>query len=348
MRNVFVVVLIALAMFSCDSLSDEQKQKMRNKNITNKFSDVIVLCDSNLWKGNVQIYTSSVFDSLFPGTPSRPKEYFYNLIQKQDFNSLNIYGKRNPNILEILETDTLETAYFNKISAAGVNNQHRYLLKGTKEQILEYLQEFGPSLLIGFERNQIDRFKDSFLKKAKGDIEDSLHNMFGISIKHEEGYGFAGAQENTIFIAKNDVVYVPGGGEYLQLDKKILVYKKPIGIEVVPTYSDLIKTSDSIIGAVINTGNKYDRGFGKISNNNFSQLFKDRIFIADNETKLIRCTWSSVGSAESLGGPMIATAFDNKRGYMVYVIAYLYGPMLKKADYIRMFQATIESIEIIE
>lgn len=347
MKRFYLVLVVFIGLVGCTQLTPEEKREMRLKTITNNFTDVVVVCDSVLWMDSVGVLVQGIFDELYP-VEIYPAEKQFNLVHKNSKKELNDFEYRSPNIMYIAVDDDKPSAVFDMEQGKNIKQQQVYTLYGKKEDIIDYLSNYGESLVLAMNEHQISRNITQILMRPSYEIRDSLSRKFGIKMKIEGGFSLYGSNGNHVLLGKDSKEYVTGQGN-MQLDKRIVVFSEPRnGREELPNYSDILHKVDSVFATNLKTGGGLQRGYARVVNHEEIQPTQEEFSMAEQNTILVRGNWNSEGAGEAIGGPFLATVFDGKRGSFIYVVTYMYAPTLTKADKLRMFEASLKSMEILQ
>lgn len=326
--NYILMLLACLAIASCSSCGNKQKEAKYMPNISGKEGDILIVIDKKIWESEVGGKLHTILTQEYPALPqSEPLFSVYNTPHSTFDGSYRFHR----NIIMVTIDKTLKESRIKYAEDMWAKPQTVVIInaKNLEEatQIIEAESEKITSCFEQAERNRIINTAKKFEDKR---IESLLSDNFGCRITIPKDFSLKRLTDHFAWIAY-ETTFVNQG---------LFVYKYPYNPEQGLTLPGIIRVRDEMLKENV-PGMRAD---SYMETSQFiSPLFKN-IQYRDKIFSEVRGLWELKN--DYMGGPFISHSFLDKTGENVIVVeCFVYAPKFDKREYLRYVESILYTFE---
>jgi hypothetical protein len=345
MKNALLILILALALVSCNEKNPDYLPKANGKP-----GEIVLIIDSIQWKGKLGAELKKIFLAPVPALPqdepmftlirAHPERnlklltqlknvvYVFTLDQ-QSKGSKILTRQISPETIKRIQTDT--SFYLSTIQNEYAKGQEvMYLFGDTEENLIRRLQKSGQKIIDHFNNIERERLSAALFKsKTTQGVASFLRREQNIEIKIPAGYKLADRQPDFVWLRQIEPA----------TDKDIFITWKPYESE----YQLL---PDSILAWRDATAKKY---LFEDPKNPISYLTTERedadvlsrqVNFHDRFAMEVRGLWRT--NNRTMGGPFLGYALaDQSKGLLYYAEGFAYAPGKDKREFMRELETIL-------
>ncbi|WP_066756643.1 DUF4837 family protein [Crocinitomix algicola] len=353
MKNVLFIIVSLFALIACDDSNTPKDQYLPEAN--GKHGEILILMEDHLWEGQIGEKVIEELSVRAPGPYLRPEPSFsYFRKRPEDLNHLN---QLNRNILKfMIDTDSIysETAVIEKRNYFAKNQLFIIIKDSDINRLYEYATNHMYEIRDKFNAFEVAQLKRMYKAEPHKLANEIAEEKFGLSIAIPKKCKLKKEQSNFVFFKRdrsknligNEATRAEGGTFWVQ--QGFLIWKTPI----IPdsnqmTTQAMLMHRDTVLKYNL-PGERKDTYMGT----EYSQYYEPvgREFTYDGHPAVeIRGLWIYEGKVfVGGGGPFVQYSILNeKRGEIVTICGYVYGPKFEKREYIREIDAVLNTVKIL-
>lgn len=331
-KNVVFILISVIFIVSCGGCEGRKKVKFIPESTGSPY-EMVVVCDNNLWDGEIGAAVSELFLASDP--MMNEAEPYFNIIRKREYGFKGIFIKHR-NILMMKVDSTMSndknTQYFVKDNLWAMPQIVISLKAKTAELLYDLFLLKEKEIMSLFETAEQIRFEDKLKKYASKNIDTLVKNNLNIGISLPKNYELRS-------LIKPDFIW--------------LSYEMPLSSQGVVIYTYPYTGQKLNLKNLIKMRNKYvSRIPGQLEDSYMesSDAFKptlEDVHINDNNWVKMSGFWRVHN--DFMGGPYRNyTTIDKKNNRVVSVDCYVYSPDRNKGqrNYIKQLDAVVRTIEL--
>ena len=323
------LALVATALITLSSCSQEQRKKALLPNISGKAGEVIVVIGQNDWEGAVGTVLRDSLTCDFPQLPQREPLFTLVNVPQSAFGSM-FQIHRNIIIINISKDVTEPGVIYRNDVWAAPQTVIRVNAPDS-ETAVELLKENNTTIVGMLEEAERDRMIRNARKYEQKGIAPVVAEMVGGSPHFPSGYRIKKKTDNFIWVTY-DPEYVSQG---------IFIYKYPVvkGQDMMSPQSLLTENSlmlmDNVPGMFENT---------YMTMSSFAPPTIKYMKYRGLEFAEIRGLWEVHN--DYMGGPFVTHVFYAPDGEnMIMMQAFVYAPKYDKKNYLKQIESVLYSFE---
>lgn len=329
MRN---LSLIWVAFFIASSFVSCKTDRSTKPAATGKPSEIIVICEDNLWKTSLGDTVKSFFAEDRIGLPQPEPLYKPIQIKLDEFNRV---FETHRNVLNLIIDSTLTQARYEM--GYNVYARPQIVIKISAPSIEMLKEEFtnrSREIFNLYENADIRRLQDLYANSKNDKAKELIRNKFNINMNIPADYYVAVNKDNFIWLRKEANI----------LSQGILIYSYP--------YTD---TNAFNIQRIISVRNQFTSLYvpGSVDSSymvvaeNFVRPVTRTLELKKELAKETRGLWDV--EKDFMGGPFINYTIVDKKNNMVLTLdGYVYAPNKDKAGLLKEVQSILLTFEFIE
>lgn len=325
----FAVVLVAFAIFSCDTINERVLPRASGKS-----GNILVVVDSFYWNHHTGEAIMETFAKTQEGLPQR--EPMFDIIFIPHRNFAQIF-KTNRNIIMVeVKPNSKNRLAIN--SEVWSKSQLIITITASSDEIAaETIRKNGVAIADYFNNKEIERLQLAGKQSKNAKVSSELKKRFNLDMNVDAYYHIASDDSTFVWLRKEKMA-----GEH-PISQGLLVYSYPYTSDsTFSVYSLTNKrneiTKKYIQGAVDST---YMQSYAEF-------VPKEReISINGLYAKELRGLWFIKG--DFMGGPYINYTFvDEKRNQVICIDGYVFAPKFDKREFLRELEAFALSAKLLE
>ena len=330
MRRFFTyVAVVAMALMTLASCSEEKRKKALLPNVSGKAGEVIVVIGQNDWEGAIGTTLRDSLSCDFPQLPQREPMFTLVNVPQAAFNNM-FQIHRNIIIINVNSNVTEPgVIYRNDVWAAPqcvirVNAPD-------SEMAVELLKENNRTIVGMLEEAERDRMIRNARKYEQQGISQVVDAMIGGSPHFPSGYRLKKKTDDFIWVAY-EIQYVTQG---------IFIYKYPVveGENMLDADELIAKTNETLKN---NVPGMFENTYMTISS--FVKPTVEYMRYKGLDFAEMRGFWEVYN--DYMGGPFVSHSFYSQDGKDVIVLlGFVYAPKYDKRQYLRQVESVIYSFE---
>lgn len=322
MKKVFLYILVALCVYSCEKNKGE-KYLPQSVGAINSLS---VIIDNDMWKGEVGDELRKFFAAPVDGLPWDEPLFSIHQMPPVVFSD---FVRNSRNIIIVAKDITSQAEIKEDVYARP--QKIAYFNGENSEEIIHLIQKYAPAFIK--EMKEMELVEKQQRIKRSLNKETALKEKLGVSLTMPSVYKIAKEENNFFWIDR----------EILKGSMNILVYEMPLNSIANDStqIESIIKMRDSI-------GKKYIPGPVEGSYMSTEKAYAPYLFeaeIAGRPALEVKGMWDVTGYF--MAGPFINYIVeDPKNNRLVVVEGFTFAPSTNKRDYMFELEAILKTLKI--
>jgi hypothetical protein len=331
LHGFLLILCLPLCLSSCQKKAAKKNQPTEARAVlppgTGTVSELVVVITDELWENEVGTILKSAFQENIPAIPQQEALFDLYAIEPKDFSSI---FKTHKNILWLSTGD--KASVERKDQKWAKNQIYVHMVHETEEQLAQSLQDHVYKIRAWFldkdQQRRLEKLKPSAEKK----IQKQLNEAYGINITIPKGYQVAAAEENFIWLRKDN--------PKVNIISNIWIHTEAYYHAEQFSKKRLIDLRDSLGRVHVEGARPQSYMATEMIYEPDYKLIKESPYTI--ETKGL---WTMVN--DFLGGSYLAYAIlDEENQKIIYAEGFLYCPSERKRSHILELEAVLSSIKL--
>ena len=329
-RAIFTAILMAIVLIAGGCRT---KSTLPEKNTMGKPYDVVVMCNDDVWRGDLSYAVCDLLEERAPGL-TRPEGYF-NIVKQVEPARATELDRKYGNILIISINNTASEATYS--IAKNVYARPQTLITITApstEDAVEFVVAATPTLRSEFEKAERNRNNTQNAARPAEQLMADFKAHTGLDMVIPAYFYKATTRDSELLWYIRDF---PKRADY------IFAFTTPIDTslpEDMRAFS-VMSAIDNKLATISSKGAEHS--YMRLSNEPSSMTFTPGVMIAGREWMEIRCWWEVAN--DFMGGPMVCFVnVDNATGKATVIMFALYAPEDPQRNLLRELEHLIYTI----
>lgn len=329
-RAIFTAILMAIVLIAGGCRT---KSTLPEKNTMGKPYDVVVMCNDDVWRGDLSYAVCDLLEERAPGL-TRPEGYF-NIVKQVEPARATELDCKYGNILIISINNTASEATYS--IAKNVYARPQTLITITApstEDAVEFVVAATPTLRSEFEKAERNRNNTQNTARPAEQLMADFKAHTGLDMVIPAYFYKATTRDSELLWYIRDF---PKRADY------IFAFTTPIDTslpEDMRAFS-VMSAIDNKLATISSKGAEHS--YMRLSNEPSSMTFTPGVMIAGREWMEIRCWWEVAN--DFMGGPMVCFVnVDNATGKATVIMFALYAPEDPQRNLLRELEHLIYTI----
>ena len=328
-RAIFSAILLAMVLIAGGCRT---KSTLPEKNTMGKAYDVVVMCNDDVWRGELSYAVCDLLEERAPGL-TRPEGYF-NIVKQVEPASATELDRKYPNILIISINPTASRATYSVAKNAYARPQT--LITITAPSVAEaqaFITEATTTLRSEFEKAERQRSNTYNSARPAEQLMADFKAHTGLEMVIPTYFYKATTRDSELLWYIRDF---PKRADY------IFAFTTPVDTtlpEDMRAFS-VMSAIDSKLATISSKGAPHS--YMRLSNEPSSMTFTPGVEIAGREWLEIRCWWEVAN--DFMGGPMVAFVNVDHTSKATVIMFALYAPEEPQRNLLRELEHLIYTI----
>ena len=328
-RAIFSAILLAMVLIAGGCRT---KSTLPEKNTMGKAYDVVVMCNDDVWRGELSYAVCDLLEERAPGL-TRPEGYF-NIVKQVEPARATELDRKYPNILIISINPTASRATYSVAKNAYARPQT--LITITAPSVAEaqaFITEATTTLRSEFEKAERQRSNTYNSARPAEQLMADFKAHTGLEMVIPTYFYKATTRDSELLWYIRDF---PQRADY------IFAFTTPVDTtlpEDMRAFS-VMSAIDSKLATISSKGAPHS--YMRLSNEPSSMTFTPGVEIAGREWLEIRCWWEVAN--DFMGGPMVAFVNVDHTSKATVIMFALYAPEEPQRNLLRELEHLIYTI----
>lgn len=329
-RAVYTAILMAMVLIAGGCRT---KSALPEKNTMGKAYDVVVMCNDDVWRGELSYAVCDLLEERAPGL-TRPEGYF-NIVKQVEPARATELDRKYPNILIISINPTASQATYSIAKNAYARPQTLITITApTKEEAVQFISEATTTLRAEFEKAERNRSNTYNSARPAEQLMADFKAHTGLEMVIPSYFYKATTRDSDLLWYIRDF---PKRADY------IFAFTTPIDTslpEDMRAFS-VMSAIDNKLATISSKGAQHS--YMRLSNEPSSMTFTPDVEIAGRKWMEIRCWWEVAN--DFMGGPMVCFVnVDDTTGKATVIMFALYAPEDPQRNLLRELEHLIYTI----
>lgn len=351
MKGFIIGILIVIIVIGCNT----SKNPKYMQEATGRPGDIVILIDSNQWKGALGDTLRYYLQEEVEGLPR--EETMFNLISVQPSKKISLLtmaknlmyvftlDQHTPSARSLIKgfsDETIEqirtdTSFFihmrDDVNARG--QKVMYLFGRTQEELMNHIGQHGDQIVEYFNNAEVERIKERLFGRGRNKIADFLHDEQQCEMNLPSGYKLADKRSDFIWFRRIE----------REVDKDIFITWKPYESEYQFLRDSLVAWRDDVAKRYLfedpDNPTTYLLTEMEVP---FIPVTSRQVDFNGHFAMKLQGLWRT--NTKSMGGPFIGYALvDEPRGLIYYIEGFAYSPGKSQREIMRELKATLNTFK---
>ena len=330
-RVLFSAILLAIVIVTSGC---RMKATLPEKNTMGKPYDVVVLCNDDVWRGDLSYAVCDLLEERAPGL-TRPEGYF-NIVKQVEPARATELDRKYSNMLAISINPTIAQPTYSVAKNTYARPQTLITVTAPSvDSAIEFIAAATPTLRAEFEKGERNTSNTYNAARPADKLMDDFKEHTGFEMVIPAYFYKATTRDSELLWYIRDF---PKRADY------IFAFTIPVDTtlpEDMRAFS-VMSAIDSKLATISSKGAKHS--YMRLSNEPSSMTFTPDVEIAGRQWMEIRCWWEVAN--DFMGGPMVAFVnVDNTTNIATVIMFAIYAPEDPQRNLIRELEHLMYTIK---
>lgn len=329
-RVLFSAILLAIVIVAGGCRT---KSALPEKNTMGKAYDVVVMCNDDVWRGDLSYAVCDLLEERAPGL-TRPEGYF-NIVKQVEPAKATELDRKYPNMLIISINPTVSQATYSLSKNTYARPQTLITVTAPSvESATAFITEATPTLRAEFEKGERNTNNTYNAARPADKLMEDFKEHTGLDMVIPAYFYKATTRDSELLWYIRDF---PKRADY------IFAFTIPVDSSLPKDMRafSVMSAIDNKLATISSKGAEHS--YMRLSNEPSSMTFTPEVMIAGRQWMEIRCWWEVAN--DFMGGPMVAFVnVDSTTNIATVIMFAIYAPEDSQRNLIRELEHLIYTI----